>query len=202
MDNTMLREMTRKEQILVNRCRLFLQVKCVSDIATADGTHINKSWFSSQSPKRSTSNKVWPLQSDPGKEAWNIWRNFLTRAFTDDLGKLKNKLQRWKDTSHQTYFAYYQDKQLWLYLDNDEWTVHKLRHAGRREWFFAQQNTKTTKIIPSGGVPIDIKSESGEWIITARATERISEAPSTENGSSTRASTFYDKVKSLAHLSR
>jgi hypothetical protein len=72
----------------------------MSDIATVDGTAINKSWFSSQSPKQSTSNKVWPLQSDPGKEAWTIWRNFLTRAFTDGLGKLKNKLKWWQCTTH------------------------------------------------------------------------------------------------------
>jgi hypothetical protein len=201
MDNKLIREMTRKEQILVNRCRLFLQVECVSDIASADGMYINKSWFSSESPKRSSSNKVWPLQSDPGKEAWNIWKNFITRAFTDDSGKLKNKLQRWKDTSHRTYFAYFQENQLWLYLKNDAWTVHKLRHAGRREWFFARQHTKTTNTIPSGGVPIDVKSESGEWIITARASERIREHTSTENGSSMSSPTFWNKVKERAHLS-
>jgi hypothetical protein len=95
MDSPQIREKTRKEQILINRCRIFLQVECISNIATADGTALNKSWYSSQSLKRSTSNKAWPLQSDPGKEAWNIWENFLTRAFTDGSGKLKNKLQRW-----------------------------------------------------------------------------------------------------------
>jgi hypothetical protein len=201
MDSPMIHEMTRKEQILINRCRIYLQVECISDIATADGTAINKSWFSSQSPKRSTSNKVWPLQNDPGKEAWNIWRNFLTRAFTDGSGKLKNKLQRWKCTAHRIYFAYYQDKKLWLYLNNDSWTVHKLRHAGRREWFFARQHTKITNLVPSGGVPIDVKSESGEWIVTDLVSERISENLSTENVPTTSASTFSEKVKARANLS-
>jgi hypothetical protein len=91
---------------------------------------------------------------------------------------------------------------LWLFLKKDSWTVHKLRHAGRREWFFARQHIKITNVISSRGVlPIDVKSESGEWIITDLVSERINNIPRPENISTTIATTFSAKVKARANLS-
>jgi hypothetical protein len=90
---------------------------------------------------------------------------------------------------------------LWLYLKKDSWTVHKLRHAGRREWFFARQHIKITNCIPSRGVPIDVKTESGEWIITDSVSERINNIPRPENISTTIATTFSANVKARANLS-
>jgi hypothetical protein len=172
MDNPMLKELSWKERILVNRCRIFQQVECVSDIATADGSAINREWLSKQRRHRSSSNKVWPLQGDPGIEAWKIWEKFLTRAFTDGSGNLNQQLSKWKSTEHRMYFAYYYKQQLWMYWRDDEWTVHNLRHQGRRELFFHRQHTKATREIPKEGVPIDVKNESNEWIVTGKAAER------------------------------
>jgi hypothetical protein len=174
MDNSLLRTLSRKEQILINRCRIFQQVECVSDIATADGTAICQEWLTKKSRRRSSSNKVWPLQGDPGNEAWKIWRNFLLRAFTDGTGNLKKKLAAWIYTAHRTHSAYYHRKQLWLHTSDNQWTVHTLRHQGRRELFFNKQHTATTCNTPQDGVPVDIKKDSKEWITTGLYAERVS----------------------------
>jgi hypothetical protein len=44
MDAQFLSQLTRKEQILINRCRLFLQVERLSDISSTDGTTILDDW--------------------------------------------------------------------------------------------------------------------------------------------------------------
>jgi hypothetical protein len=172
MDSLVLNELSRKERILINCCRIFQQVECLSDIATADGSAINREWLSKQKRHRSSSNKVWPLQGDPGAKAWKIWARFLMRAFTDGSGNLIQQLSRWKSTDHRTHFAYYYQQQLWLYWRDNEWTVHNMRHHGRRELFFNCQHTKITREIPKDGVPIDVKNESKDWIVTGKAAER------------------------------
>jgi hypothetical protein len=53
MDAPLLSKLTRKEQILLNRCRLHLQVECVSDIANAEGTAIVEAWFHGRGKKPS-----------------------------------------------------------------------------------------------------------------------------------------------------
>jgi hypothetical protein len=172
MDSPELNALSRKERILINRCRIFQQVECVSDIATADGLAINREWLYKQTRHRSTSNKVWPLQGNPGAEAWKIWARFLKRAFTDGSGNLTQQLSRWKSIDHRTYFAYYYQQQLWLYWRDNEWSVHSMRHHGRRELFFNRKHTKITREIPKDGVPIDVKNESEDWIVTGTAAER------------------------------
>jgi hypothetical protein len=175
MDTPLLRTMSRKEQILINRCRIFQQVECISDIATADGTAICHEWLVKKSSRRSSSNKVWPLQGDPGNEAWKIWRKFLIKAFTDGTEKLINKLAAWNYTAHRTHSAYYYRNQLWIQASDKQWTVHNLRHQGRRELFFNKQHTAKNGNRPWHGVPVDIKSEdSKEWIITGLYAERVS----------------------------
>jgi hypothetical protein len=87
---TLHRNMNRKEQILINQCRLLLQVECMSDIASSDGRTINEAWYNNTSTKPSKSTKRWPAQGDPGKEAWLIWKKFLNSAFMKEDGTLIN----------------------------------------------------------------------------------------------------------------
>jgi hypothetical protein len=77
MDSIQLNHASRKEKILINQCRLALQVKCLSDIVNAEGKQIDPVWLNLSKPKPSWSNKRWPRQEDPGHEAWLIWKNFL-----------------------------------------------------------------------------------------------------------------------------
>jgi hypothetical protein len=45
MDAPILHSMTRKERILIHRCRIYLQIECLSDISNAAGTKIHSSWM-------------------------------------------------------------------------------------------------------------------------------------------------------------
>jgi hypothetical protein len=84
MDSPHLMKLPRKQQIFINRCRLVLQVECLSDITTADGTRIRDEWLEYDTIKLSRSLKHWPTQGNPGEEAWKIWRSFITKGFLNN----------------------------------------------------------------------------------------------------------------------
>jgi hypothetical protein len=95
MDSQVIRELSRKEQILVNRCRLFLQIENISDITNAEGKQILPQYINNTPDKPSQSQKKWPLQSDPGREAWTIWKRVLKHAFLNSTGELAKSLGAW-----------------------------------------------------------------------------------------------------------
>jgi hypothetical protein len=53
MDAPKLQQMSRKEQILINCCRIYLQVESMSDIASSDGKVIHEAWLNGKSKKPS-----------------------------------------------------------------------------------------------------------------------------------------------------
>jgi hypothetical protein len=139
MDADSIPWLSRKEQILINRCRLFLQVECISDISNAEGTKIRSEWLHGNLPKDAHSTKNWPLQGDPGEEAWRIWKQFLERQFTTNELNLRRKLRNWlRHNSYRQHLAYYHHshKRLWLYYNKDQWTIHENRIICRRQGVF------------------------------------------------------------------
>jgi hypothetical protein len=95
MDSELLDSLTYKERMLIHRCRLFLQVKVLSDISNTAGNAIHEAWLHPNSDKPSYSLKKWPKQSNPGKEAWRIWKKFIISAYTNQNGKLRKELGDW-----------------------------------------------------------------------------------------------------------
>ena len=69
-----------QELLYINRCRLFLQVHTISEISTADGTHLLSSIWRGQQPTNSYSKLLWPRQQRPFPLAWRAWRRFLAQA--------------------------------------------------------------------------------------------------------------------------
>jgi hypothetical protein len=129
MDSHLLTSLTRKVHILINRCRIYLQVECLSDIGSSDGMRILEDWKYANDNTPSYSRKEWPIQGDPGAEAWKIWRTFLDKAFLTAGGTLQQQLGGWTSINKQRiHFSYYdhQNKLLWVYLDRKAWTTHKL----------------------------------------------------------------------------
>jgi hypothetical protein len=151
MDAPIFNTLTRKEQILINRCRIYQQVECISDIATADGSKIHKEWYSNKYQRPSHSQKKWPRQGDPGQEAWKIWEKFLIRAFTNSSnGLLKTRLGAWTQRPQRQHFAYYSrsNKKMWLYVDDETWSLHPLIHIGRRTCIFPRNFHAVANSIP------------------------------------------------------
>jgi hypothetical protein len=134
MDLPSLKEMSTKEQTLINRCRLFLQVECISDISDSDGRHIAKSWLYKDGRKNSASTKRWPKQSNPGEQAWRIWRNFLIKSLTAETLQLRRPLGAWTHLNqHRQYESYWDEAHLrLLQRKKDHWTAHNLVKEDQR----------------------------------------------------------------------
>jgi hypothetical protein len=63
--------------IQFNRCRIYLQVLCISDICTAEGKYID--WYAANGKQNPTkkSRWRWPNQGEPPQDAWNSWKKGL-----------------------------------------------------------------------------------------------------------------------------
>jgi hypothetical protein len=171
MDAPLLATLSRKEQILINRSRLLLQVECLSDIGSSDGTRILEDWMSAKENTPSYSRKSWPRQGDPGAEAWKIWRTYLEKAFLTNGVKLRRPLGSWtKFNRKRIHFAYFHPTEysLWVYLDRHEWTKHKLIKNDRRSMVFHVKGEKIEGEIPECCSPIDIESQNENDIVTSR----------------------------------
>jgi hypothetical protein len=187
MDAPMLSTLSRKEQILINRCRLYLQVECISDICNADGSRILEDWKFANDDPPSHSTKSWPRQGDPGEEAWHIWRSFLGKAFGTTSGRLTMTLGPWININrHRIHFAYYHHglQQLWVYENENAWTLHEKIKEERRVMTF---NTKTFSIktkLKKQCIPIHIIKISDTQITTSRAGEYQVESRTTNKQTS------------------
>ena len=105
------------ELILLNSCRFYLQVSTVSDIATFDGTEIEKEYFEVIRAKRK-SQLEWPIQPKPSKIAIRMWKEAL-REFTDVDRKLKTTLGRWTNKGHQRW-TFFETKMIEKQMQNYE----------------------------------------------------------------------------------
>jgi hypothetical protein len=169
MDSALLQTATYKERMLIHRCRLFLQVEVLSDISDAAGESIPEIWLGPGLPKPSHSTKRWPKQSDPGKEAWRIWKNFITNSYTTYNGKLRKSLGSWtRQNTSRKHASYFNDDFSLLYIQKgDKWKVHRKRCKGQRCMIFHSNELDETDSLPTRIVPIDIKLETEESIITS-----------------------------------
>jgi hypothetical protein len=168
MDAPMLSKLTRKEQILINRCRLHLQVECVSDIANAEGTAIVDAWFHGRGKKPSRSLKRWPLQNNPGEEAWKIWKKFLIKGLTTN-NLLTERLGAWeKNNAQRLHHTYYHPETttLWIPSDHTKWEVHVMIQARRRNLSFRRDINRNAEKPPQGIVPINIAGKNEQTYIT------------------------------------
>jgi hypothetical protein len=108
MDATSIQAMNQKDQILINRCRLFLQVKRISDITNAEGKHILEAWLHNGRDKPSKSTLSWPGQGDPGTEAWKLWKTFILNYYVTHKNTLRQTLGKWIHPNNtRLHNAYY-----------------------------------------------------------------------------------------------
>lgn len=95
------------DAILINACRLFLQVTSIGEIAHTNGEQLLPEAFYATLDKTtgnptlwniSKSKVRWPQQTKPGKEAWCKWRAHLRRFTQSGNLKLRQKLGKWSTT--------------------------------------------------------------------------------------------------------
>ncbi len=81
----------------INRCRLYLRVLFLSDIAHGDGKHMISNGFNGIKPFDSS--LIWPQQGKPSENNWRTWKRFLRREFLQPNGsyQLQTPLGTWID---------------------------------------------------------------------------------------------------------
>jgi hypothetical protein len=77
------RDFTDGEMRSINRCRLFLQVECLSDVCTADGLKPDPGLEVLPPKVNSQCTIKWPRQGLPVRRSWVVWRQFL-KIYTCD----------------------------------------------------------------------------------------------------------------------
>jgi hypothetical protein len=174
MDGEYIKKASRKEALLIHRCRMALQVECVSDISTSDGRQIDQAWLDLVSVKPSQSIKRWPRQGDPGPEAWSIWRKFLSQEYTNGVTfELRTPLGKWlivnTTREHATYYSIAQGT-LWKHLPENRWSCHSMISTQRRTCIFDVNGTIYNQK-PQDTIPLDIVKEGTRVIITRRPSD-------------------------------
>ena len=88
---------TAAECRTLNRCRLYLQVVFVSELATADGKDL---WAPSLlgERRRCLNTYVWPHQARPPKRDWLFWADAIRRHFATGLTRLSTPLGAWLES--------------------------------------------------------------------------------------------------------
>lgn len=88
-----------KQLAMLNRCRMFLRVIYLSDLATGDGTSLPVSVFHQRTPLDIHSDVSWPPQVAPNAHSWRLWNDALLRCFlcphSESRGRLLRPLGAW-----------------------------------------------------------------------------------------------------------
>ena len=93
----------------INRCRLFLQVETVSDLATPDGKFLQDSLYIFPPTVNSVSTDLWPRQACPQSRFWAQWRHLLRQLTHDSSRRLRQPLGAWQSLCRRRWEAYYQE---------------------------------------------------------------------------------------------
>ena len=89
---------------ILNRCRLYLQVITLSDIATADGKNILAEAKQGVPLRDRISTLLWPAQGHPSKADWAVWKRYL--QYLEDKGRIIQPLGDWLSPTHQRWQYY------------------------------------------------------------------------------------------------
>jgi hypothetical protein len=109
-------KLTKPDSLSFNRCRLFMGVTHLSEIATASGTAIARDAWEGTRARHTT--LLWPFQPKPGPDSFRIWRRLLADAFL--LDKRKRVELRTKDLALRHPVGNWLPSSEWL---QSKWTT-------------------------------------------------------------------------------
>ncbi len=122
MDHFISQRYTKAELLLLNQCRLYLQVLSLTDICSADGREIAVPIYEGQKLSDKRSQSTWPEQQRPGKEAWMSWRAALECLSASSISQ--RPLGKWLSQPHQQWFWYM-----------DPHTSVLFHHPNKEDWY-------------------------------------------------------------------
>jgi hypothetical protein len=110
------KKITKAEWRKANKCRIFLQIFTVGDIATADGMTIEENILKGIYQGSRARNIEWPYQQRPKPSDWTCWRRVLRKSIINNTGNLRISLGRWIQSTERTYKKKWE---WWLNHEND-----------------------------------------------------------------------------------
>jgi hypothetical protein len=87
---------TAKEMKDINRCRLYLQVFYLSDVADIAGQYIEPWAIKGKRDSTRSSAWEWPIQQRPTTAAWKVYNKAIKEAFTEEED-ITHQLGEWYD---------------------------------------------------------------------------------------------------------
>jgi hypothetical protein len=95
------KKLNDKDLVILNRCRLHLQVISLLDIVTVDGQYFTTKAINGVQDTSRVSSLSWPQQGRPRASDWTIWREQLETIL--QYGHLPLPLGNWVTASHQSW---------------------------------------------------------------------------------------------------
>jgi hypothetical protein len=150
--------------VVLNRCRIYLQVFSLADISSADGTSIIPDVLQGVPLIDRKSKLNWPYQQRPPNSAWEIWRSALRPL--QPKNKLTTPLGIWTSSNlHQNWFWFKDNKLPNLYFSashSPPWTVYKGFANPRRptrsspDIVYIMNAREQAEYLPSNALPATI----------------------------------------------
>ena len=66
---------------LLNRCRIYLQLITVSDMANIEGTEVSPHYFKGQRDPNRTIQLTWPSQNKIYLSCWKVWKKETEQTY-------------------------------------------------------------------------------------------------------------------------
>ena len=113
----------------LNRCRLYLRVYSLADIATGDGSRIRKVFTQVQQPRDVQASKYeWPVER-PSRADKDLWKAALTAISSPSL-HLPSCLGQWTTTPHRKHLWFHDASTGSLYrMADNAWHQYDTAHS-------------------------------------------------------------------------
>ena len=161
----------------LNRCRIFLKVVTVADIATGCGTFLSTAGWQGRVDETRMDRYEWPRQGEPSVKDWNLWREALQVSLCSRQRVLQRRLGRWFAIASTRW--YYDERFERLYVADHQTLMyprvsgHASRSAARRF-----QNPIKVDAIPGSAVKATVEFVRSTVVLTGWA-ETVSTTVST-----------------------
>ena len=176
---------TKAEWVKANKCRKYLRVLTISDIASGNGKFIERNIQNGRRLYGRARTLDWAIQGKPKKTDWTVWRRVLKRSITNEIGKLHMPVGKWieeaVEANLQNWVWYWdiQNKVLYKKIQN---TWSKYRMDRKRTRGGNGGNKIRFKYYSSVPQPTDrsnlrmttVNVEKG-WIVTEGYTDAVKE---------------------------
>ena len=144
---------------IFNRCRMYLKILTVAELATGDGKKIRQSVIEGKNLASARDIK-WPNQGRPSKKEWSTWESMLRLHFCSSFTNLKVRLGDWvTQLREQWWYSPLEDSLYYGPLDNEclqRWIPKNRKCHGSNRVFvpsksFSPPNDLQTAIVESRG---------------------------------------------------